>query len=111
MLFQLMLPARTRQASAGVACAGKVMVLEALLKSIRTAEPTDKVVLVSNYTGQPFRILQGLFCCLHWLVHVSGLVPYLPASEALGVTLTRLESSLPAAGLNKMFVRLDCFEV
>lgn len=31
--------------------AGKVMVLEALLKSIRSAEPTDKVVLVSNYTG------------------------------------------------------------
>lgn len=26
------------------------MVLEALLKSIRTSEPTDKVVLVSNYT-------------------------------------------------------------
>lgn len=31
--------------------AGKVMVLEALLKSIRASEPTDKVVLVSNYTG------------------------------------------------------------
>jgi hypothetical protein len=31
--------------------AGKVMVLEALLKSIRSSEPTDKVVLVSNYTG------------------------------------------------------------
>lgn len=27
------------------------MVLEALLKSIRASEPTDKVVLVSNYTG------------------------------------------------------------
>jgi SNF2 family DNA or RNA helicase len=29
---------------------GKVMVLEALLKAIRKSEPTDKVVLVSNYT-------------------------------------------------------------
>lgn len=37
--------------------AGKVMVLEALLKSIRAAEPTDKVVLVSNYTGEP-----ALYC-------------------------------------------------
>jgi hypothetical protein len=26
------------------------MVLEALLKAIRQSEPTDKVVLVSNYT-------------------------------------------------------------
>lgn len=33
--------------------AGKVMVLEALLKSIRSSAPTDKVVLVSNYTGGP----------------------------------------------------------
>lgn len=31
--------------------AGKVMVLEALLKGIKASEPTDKVVLVSNYTG------------------------------------------------------------
>jgi hypothetical protein len=31
--------------------AGKVLVLEALLKAIRSSEPTDKVVLVSNYTG------------------------------------------------------------
>lgn len=35
-----------------VTAAGKVMVLEALLKSIRASEPTDKVVLVSNYTGK-----------------------------------------------------------
>jgi hypothetical protein len=35
-----------------VGYAGKVMVLEALLKAIRSSEPTDKVVLVSNYTGQ-----------------------------------------------------------
>jgi hypothetical protein len=27
------------------------MVLEALLKGIKSSEPTDKVVLVSNYTG------------------------------------------------------------
>ena len=33
------------------AAAGKVMVLEALLKGIKASEPTDKVVLVSNYTG------------------------------------------------------------
>jgi SNF2 family DNA or RNA helicase len=29
---------------------GKVMVLQSLLKAIRTSQPTDKVVLVSNYT-------------------------------------------------------------
>jgi hypothetical protein len=28
------------------------MVLEALLKSVRASEPGDKVVLVSNYTGE-----------------------------------------------------------
>jgi hypothetical protein len=36
------------------AAAGKVMVLEALLKGIKASEPTDKVVLVSNYTGVRF---------------------------------------------------------
>jgi hypothetical protein len=38
-------------AAAPAAAAGKVMVLEALLKGIKSSEPTDKVVLVSNYTG------------------------------------------------------------
>jgi hypothetical protein len=37
--------------AAAAAAAGKVMVLEALLKGIKASEPTDKVVLVSNYTG------------------------------------------------------------
>ena len=30
--------------------AGKIQVLEALLKAVRSIEPTDKVVIVSNYT-------------------------------------------------------------
>jgi hypothetical protein len=38
-------------AAAAAAAAGKVMVLEAVLKGIKSSEPTDKVVLVSNYTG------------------------------------------------------------
>jgi hypothetical protein len=39
----------------------QVMVLEALLKSIRADEPTDKVVLVSNYTGVG-RLGGGAWC-------------------------------------------------
>jgi hypothetical protein len=35
---------------AALVAAGKMMVLEALLKAIRQSEPTDKVVLISNYT-------------------------------------------------------------
>jgi hypothetical protein len=31
-------------------CAGKIQVMEALLKAVRAIEPTDKVVIVSNYT-------------------------------------------------------------
>lgn len=42
---------------------GKVIVLEALLKAIRQQEPTDKVVLVSNYT-EALDLLQG-FCASH----------------------------------------------
>eukprot|EP00775_Hariotina_reticulata_P005925 gene5925-6165_t len=42
---------------------GKVMVLEALLKAIRSAEPTDKVVLVSNYT-EALDVLQ-VMCSSH----------------------------------------------
>lgn len=40
--------------------AGKVMVLESLLKAIRASEPTDKVVLVSNYTGDGSQVIRLL---------------------------------------------------
>lgn len=59
------------------ACAafpGKVMVLESLLKAIRASEPTDKVVLVSNYTGtltvRPWDTMMLLLSCLQ---HLSAL--------------------------------------
>ncbi|WIA39238.1 hypothetical protein OEZ86_005361 [Tetradesmus obliquus] len=42
---------------------GKVMVLEALLKGIKASEPTDKVVLVSNYT-EALDVLGGM-CASH----------------------------------------------
>jgi hypothetical protein len=38
------------------------MVLEALLKGIKSSEPTDKVVLVSNYTGAARQPPQVLTC-------------------------------------------------
>jgi hypothetical protein len=62
------------------------MVLEALLKSIRASEPGDKVVLVSNYTGEA--------CCpacwqAFWLIvyHLrQQLVVYKPCNTIPGAT-------------------------
>lgn len=42
------------------------MVLEALLKSIRASQPGDKVVLVSNYTGE---------ACSHMLTSLLASCP------------------------------------
>jgi SNF2 family DNA or RNA helicase len=39
------------QMDTGIECSGKLMVLDALLHEIRKTEPTDKVVIVSNFTS------------------------------------------------------------
>jgi len=44
---------------------GKIMVLEALLKAIKSSAPTDKVVLVSNYT-EALDLVQKLCTTNHW---------------------------------------------
>ncbi|MEW5317192.1 MAG: hypothetical protein WDW38_008516 [Sanguina aurantia] len=44
---------------------GKVMVLESMLKATRASEPTDKVVLVSNYT-EVLNVLQKMCTSHQW---------------------------------------------
>lgn len=50
------------------------MVLEALLKAIRAAEPTDKCVLVSNYTGRPDLPPTWIEACWSVLHTLAGFV-------------------------------------